>query len=333
MNYIQKQFFYRKHLALHNKSKPKYHTFIFMLNFFRRIPFFNRLIRISIKKAYKFTEYLTFRWRVSGILSFTFMSYKVNFYAKADDGIADNFYYEKIYTEQTDLVLFINFAKNARVILDVGANTGIYSLFSGVANRNAQIYAFEPNPINQKRLYKNINLNQLSHITVLEKAVGDNNRIVTFTIPEADIISDTSSVMGNFSKSTYKGKMKWKEVEVEQITLDSIFQDKNDIDLVKIDVESYEMSLFDGAKQTFTQNSAIIICEIFLDNERKEYFEKFLYDFGYIAYIPLQDGILKLGKKMIPNENGHNFIFAKGETTEVFTFYHDLDKLYHDLKN
>lgn len=275
---------------------------------------------------------MTLRWRISGIFDTTFIGYKIKFYAKADDGIADCFYYEKTYVEHTDLVLFTHFAKHAQTILDIGANTGIYSLLASVANKNAQIYAFEPNPVNQKRLYKNISLNQLSRITVLEKAVGDNNRTVTFTIPEADVISDTSSVMGNFSKSTYKGAMKWKEVQVEQVSLDSVFQDKKDIDLIKIDVESYEMFLFDGAKQTFTQNSPIIICEIFLDNKRKEYFEKFLQDFGYIAYIPLQDGILKLGKNMMPNENGHNFIFAKGETTEVFTFYHDLDKLYHDLK-
>jgi len=49
------------------------------------------------------------------------------------------------------------------------------------------------------------------------------------------------------------------------------------------------------------------------------------------VYISLQDGLLRLGQELIPNKMGHNFIFAKGLTSNIFTSFVDIDLLYEEL--
>ena len=47
--------------------------------------------------------------------------------------------WEKISTR-----LWIELSKNSKVIFDIGANTGIYSLVSKSINPTSQVFAFEP---------------------------------------------------------------------------------------------------------------------------------------------------------------------------------------------
>ena len=53
--------------------------------------------------------------------------------------VIDNF------RERQSLRLWLQAAKHARTIFDVGANSGVYAL-AGAVNKNASIDAFEPIP-------------------------------------------------------------------------------------------------------------------------------------------------------------------------------------------
>ena len=66
-------------------------------------------------------------------------------------------------------------AKGAKVILDVGANAGIYSLAALAIQPDATVHAFEPTPEIAARLRATANLNGLDHLYVHEVAVLNKN--------------------------------------------------------------------------------------------------------------------------------------------------------------
>jgi FkbM family methyltransferase len=68
---------------------------------------------------------------------------------------------------------WIGLARNSKVIFDVGANVGIYSLLGGTANSRAKIYAFEPTQELFDTLLANIRRNGLQNIIPNLAAVGN----------------------------------------------------------------------------------------------------------------------------------------------------------------
>src|SRR5882762_4050359 len=70
-------------------------------------------------------------------------------------------------------------SKGAKVVLDVGANAGIYSLAALAIQRDATVHAFEPTPEIAARLRATAELNGLDHLYVHEVAVFSKNGQVT----------------------------------------------------------------------------------------------------------------------------------------------------------
>lgn len=267
------------------------------------------------------------RWPVHGIVPLRFDDISFEMYSKGDDNIAQLLYYNKNYHEYKDLRLFLQLAKRVGVIFDIGANTGVYSILSNKVNPDAKIFSFEPYPVNVTRLKKNLGLNN-TKAEIVEKALGNEPGTINFAVPANDSIADTSSAEIDFSKSTYDGKIKWKTIEVEQTTLDT-FVTKNNldrVDLMKIDVEGYEEAVFKGASGFFNKYKPVIQCEILLDERRKSFFENFLRENGYTAYLILNDGLLRSDQVMMHNPGSLNYLFSTKKTEEVFLSYDNTDK-------
>ena len=303
-----------------------------MLKRIRNIAFFNKLIRNLVKALLQKLQRLTFKWRVSGEVPIRFRDKKIFFYTQSDDGIADALFYERDYIEFPELNLFSQLAERSGTIVDIGANTGLYSIISAFFNPTASIIAFEPNASNIKRLKKNIDLNHLKNIQVVEQAAGDTVGNVSFTVPEGDVISDTSSVLPDFSKATYQGTIQWKEVSVPQTSLNDFFKGySGKVDLVKIDVEGYEMNVFQGAGEFFKAHTPVILCEIFLDDEKKKFFSEFLSTHQYFAYLVLKDGLLRLDEGLIPNYDGLNFLFSKKKASLIYSSFKNIRQIAEEL--
>src|SRR5260370_17348707 len=66
-------------------------------------------------------------------------------------------------------------AKGAKVILDVGANAGIYSLAALAIQPNATVHAFEPTPEIAARVRATAKLNGLDHLHVHDAPVLNKN--------------------------------------------------------------------------------------------------------------------------------------------------------------
>src|SRR5690349_11430049 len=111
------------------------------------------------------------RWPVSGVTTLKFGDLPFKMYSRGDDHIVNSFYYKRNYQEHKDLDFFLHLVKRATVVLDIGANTGLYSILSARTNPAAAVYSFEPYPVNVTRLRKNTALNETGN-EIIPKALG-----------------------------------------------------------------------------------------------------------------------------------------------------------------
>jgi FkbM family methyltransferase len=142
------------------------------------------------------------------------------------------------------------FIKEKDVVLDAGANVGIFSIFVAVKYPRSTIYAFEPTPSTFEAL--NENAKYYPNITVFNCALGEENK-------QASIVP-----MGN-SGGNYIGEG---GIPVEIKTVDSFGLPVN---FFKIDTEGYEANILKGATMTIKQYKPIIVMSAFhKPNDRAE---------------------------------------------------------------
>lgn len=68
--------------------------------------------------------------------------------------------------EKVSFGLWIKLCRNSKVIVDVGANTGVFALIARALNRQASVYAFEP----VKRVFEKLESNnRLNGLQVLQR--------------------------------------------------------------------------------------------------------------------------------------------------------------------
>ena len=169
--------------------------------------------------------------------------------------------------------LFEKLAKESKIIVDVGANIGKYSILAGKVNPNAKIFAIEPEKNNFIILNKNIGLNRLK-ISPLKIGLSEKSGVMKLyrgTRPE------------NYGGYSLAHKSEFFE-EVKVKTLDNLFKS---IDLIKIDTEGCEFEILKGAKKLLS-NKAIkkIIVEISDEkyNKVKELLESYGYSIRRVQY-------------------------------------------------
>ncbi len=127
------------------------------------------------------------------------------------------------------------------IILDVGANVGQFaSLAATLFSKESTIYSFEP----AKKTYAD-----------LVKKVSANTQIKTFHMGMGDAIGEIELFYdgeGSVLASAYRINDQFKYSEKVAISTVDIFckeQNIQSIDLLKIDVEGFELNVIQGAKQ------------------------------------------------------------------------------------
>lgn len=124
------------------------------------------------------------------------------------------------------------------VILDIGANVGVVSIWLAKQLPKCTIYAYEPLAVNRGNLKRNIELNGLTNVIPVRKAVTADGRDLTMHY-NYDNLGGASGFMG---------QPPWNEVVVESVTLESIFEEHgiNRVALLKMDIEGAEHEVLAG---------------------------------------------------------------------------------------
>lgn len=132
------------------------------------------------------------------------------------------------------------------IFFDVGANTGFVSLVA--ASGCEAVFAFEPLPSNLKRIRRNLEINHLQNVTVVDGAVGNREGTATLYIPE-------SQNTGLASLNEMAGA---RTLKIPTITLDGFIrkQQLSRVDLIKIDIEGAEVMAFEGGRELMSRSDA-----------------------------------------------------------------------------
>jgi FkbM family methyltransferase len=149
--------------------------------------------------------------------------------------------------------------EKAGTILDIGAHIGSHSFLYSFFNKDAKIYAFEPQVEIYKVLCENMQLRQ--NVTAINTCVGHmicNTNMSMHTHFGENVDQPVS--YGEGPIMNLGGMSLGKDGEkVVMITIDSLNLDQ--CDYVKVDVEGAESLVFMGARQTFTKYKPVICFE------------------------------------------------------------------------
>jgi len=146
--------------------------------------------------------------------------------------------------------------KNENTILDIGTNYGTTILqFAKLIGNQGKCYGFEPDPYNFKVCQRNLKLNDFKNIFVENVGLGKESA-------ELFLVVDTeTNRSGNRISSNIKGKESYK---VPIICIDNWIIEKEiaKIDLIKIDVEGFELNVLKGAEQSLKEFNPTLFIEL-----------------------------------------------------------------------
>ncbi len=206
--------------------------------------------------------------------------------------------------ENESVRLWIMLCEKADVIIDIGANTGVYSLIAKAVNPKSRVYAFEPVKRVCSRLNENIRLNNYD-ITIIDKAVSNfDGKAIIYDTCQDHIYSVT------VNKHYFSSDVKLAEVEIETITLNTFIKHEklNKIDLIKIDVETHEPEVLEGFSEYIMEYKPVMLIEI-LNNEVGERVEKLVRGCGYLYFNIDEKGSVRLVSKIVTSDY-LNYLFC-----------------------
>jgi FkbM family methyltransferase len=165
------------------------------------------------------------------------------------DGLGARLFWQDWQHWEPDTVLqFARSAKNSPRILDVGAHTGIYSLYACALNPRAEVFSFEPLPHPYSRLVENCKLNAFdSRCKTFQGAVSNTAGSARFHIAEDPTMSRLVESGG--------------ELEVPVLRLDDVVPLDGKTQFVKMDVEGHEYQALLGMENIIADSHPAILFE------------------------------------------------------------------------
>jgi FkbM family methyltransferase len=155
------------------------------------------------------------------------------------------YFFGTYFMEEHILGCWQNAAKGAKVIIDGGANAGIYSLAALASQHDATVYAFEPTPEIAARLRDTAKLNGLDRLHVCEAALSSQGGYATLKRCRGEL--GTNEGMNYISLDMDGAGTE----RVQTVCLDRFCKDHmiDYVDLLKLDVQGHEYSALVGSRE------------------------------------------------------------------------------------
>ncbi len=180
--------------------------------------------------------------------------------------IENGLYWEGLYShEPMSMRRWVDLAASARTVLDIGANSGIFSLAAAAAGAG-RIHAFEPVPRVHQILVTNVELNGMDNVVCSVMAVGEQVGDAEIFDPGGDAPT-SASISAEFADSHFGNNIASYRVPVTSIDQYCAEHGICDVDLVKIDVEGHEEFALKGMQETVRTSQPAILMEVLEEYE------------------------------------------------------------------
>lgn len=161
--------------------------------------------------------------------------------------------------KETARNVFYDLIEPGQTVIDIGSNVGEVCMNTAKrVGESGKVYAIEPHPDNIKRLKKNLSLNTFSNIGLHQVALGNQTGTVKmYTYDSGNL---------GMNRMLNEGEQNSTAVEVQLTTLDRFVSEQQieELAVMKLDVEGYELKALQGAKETLRKFKPVIFME--LDN-------------------------------------------------------------------
>lgn len=165
-------------------------------------------------------------------------------------------------SKEPETLLWIEGIPEGSVLMDVGANVGIFSVYAALA-RNCKVYAIEPSLLNLDILLRNIVNNRVAKlVTVIPLALSDADAVQTMFMSRQGFTwgGAHNSIGKNIGQD---GQPLDTPIESSQlsITIDSLISQfqLDDPNYLKIDVDGLELLVLKGASNALKKVDSILI--------------------------------------------------------------------------
>ena len=153
----------------------------------------------------------------------------------------------KAYTDRVERLLLRKILFPGAVAVDAGANIGIYSQFlARCVGPAGAVHSFEPSPENFMRLRSATR--KLPNVHVCQAAVGERSgKAMLYLSDKLNVDHRAYPTEGDARRA----------LQIEMMALDDYFKPGQRVDLIKIDIQGYELHALQGAKRILEENPEI----------------------------------------------------------------------------
>lgn len=141
--------------------------------------------------------------------------------------------------------------KGQGAFVDVGANIGLMSIYMASKFPKSAVHAFEAHPMTMEIFKENLAINHIGHVSPYAFALGSE---------EGKAMIYTDHELNRGGASMVAGDQVGDSFEISVRKLDNL--ELSRIEVIKLDVEGYELEVLKGAEQTIQRDQPTLIIEV-----------------------------------------------------------------------
>lgn len=213
--------------------------------------------------------------------------------------------------------LWVDLCRHSDVIVDIGANDGLYSLAARTVNKTARIVTAEPLDFILARLKENLQANGIVDIDLVERAFSNYDGDAEMFVPiDADYVR--SATVNTSLLDRPPEAVKTKKIAVERF--DTYFRRSglNRLDLVKMDVESHEPEVLEGFGDLLGSFRPTILAEVSYARV-PGLMNQILKPYGYLYFNISEEGSMRRQETLTLSDSD-NFLICQPRIAERYGF-------------
>lgn len=210
--------------------------------------------------------------------------------------------------KEGDFFVFMSLLKDEGLILDIGANLGIMTWHLLNNFKQAEVWAFEPIPENNKILRAVTDNFKSERFKIFDIALGDKPGTAKMVLPNVARVK-----MQGLSHVVHESIDEFNEgdfYEVKIDSLDNLIDTSKKVQGIKLDVENFEYFVLKGGEQLIDRDKPIIYTELWV-NENRDRCLSFIKNKGYSIKVFVGNKLIDFSPETY---TGQNFFFLPEST-------------------
>lgn len=166
--------------------------------------------------------------------------------------------------ERDEITFLKKYLRPGSTFIDIGANIGLFSLYtSKIIGKDGRVISVEPSSKTFETLRENIQINKMENVSLFKNGISDKADRLLLKVSK-----DGYDAWNTFGQLNAGQDQVTEEVSV--ITLQELLHSQkistHQIDLIKVDVEGWEVPVLEGCKEIFSSENNVVWMMEFNDN-------------------------------------------------------------------